>query len=50
MRVLLGCVLCLMGCGKPVEPLVCVRWASTVVRDDSTAVLLADVRYCEEYR
>jgi hypothetical protein len=48
-RLLLG-LLCLSGCGDPVAPLVCVRWESAVVREDSTAVLLADVRYCVEYR
>ena len=49
-RLLLG-LLCLTGCGDPVAPLVCVRWESApTVVDDSTAVRLADVRYCTEYR
>ena len=50
MRRLLFGLLLLTACGTPVEPPVCVRWAATVVTDDSTAVRLADVRYCEEYR
>lgn len=48
-RLLLG-LLCLVGCGDPVAPPVCVRWESAAVVDDSTAVRLADVRYCTEYR
>jgi hypothetical protein len=47
-RLLLG-LLCLSGCGDPVEPLVCVRWESVLVPSDSGAPTV-EVRTCVEAR